>query len=100
MDSSKKKLTALSIFVWTVICFLSFIACIGYVRENGLVEEDPMSPFIEAVILMASMGLFLLFCATVLKLIFEREEERWLLFLALSIHLPIVYYVVMNIEVG
>ena len=55
---------------------------------------------VEGVFIMASMGLFILFCATVLKLIFDREAERWLLFLALTIHLPIAYYVIMNAKVG
>ncbi|TXF87768.1 hypothetical protein FUA23_17715 [Neolewinella aurantiaca] len=81
MGLASNHLTARSILVWTLISFFSLIASIGYLRENGLVEEDPVSPLIEAVLLMASMGLFILFCATVLKLIFEREAEKWPLFL-------------------
>jgi len=99
-SSTKGRLTARSILVWTVISFLSLIGCIRYVRENGLSEVDPISALVEVVLLMASMGLFILFCATVLKLIFDREEEMWLLFLALTVHLPIAYYVVMNAKVG
>ncbi len=69
-------------------------------RENSLTEEDPVSQLIGGVFIMASMGLFILFCATVLKLIFDRGTETWLLLLALTIHLPIAYYVVMNTKVG
>lgn len=98
--SDKRRLTARSILVWTVICFLSIIGCIGYMRKNGLPEGEPIAILVEGVFIMASMGLFILFCATVLKLIFDREAERWLLFLALTIHLPIVYYVIMNAKVG
>lgn len=98
--SNKDRLTARSILVWTVISFLSIIGSIQYIRENGLTEGEPMSVLVEAVLIMASMGLFILFCATVLKLIFDRKTDRWLLFLALTIHLPIAYYVLMNVRVG
>lgn len=99
-SSNKGRLTARSILAWTVISFFSIIGCIGHMRENGLSEKEPMSAFVEIVLLMASMGLFILFCATVLKLIFDRGTETWLLLLALTIHLPIAYYVVMNAKVG
>jgi len=69
-------------------------------RVERTSDDDLIFQLCANISVMAAVGQLMLCFVTVLKMIFDREAEKWLLFMALAIQLPIVYFIIMGTKTG